>query len=226
MSESRNSASVPEADAPTPDDDAAARRRILDAAHAAFGEHGYERASMRTIAREAGLRAPAHLYVHFPSKEELYREVIAELAEPVREVAISDAALSRSPERALATIARTYLRLYDDPQVVRATRLWLSEAMTNPERASETIEATGLPVVRLVEGYLDWQVKKGTLYTPDVRATALWFVWQLLSWVQLREFLPSLHARLPDLDDYVEMVVDHVVFGLRRRPDGSPLPRD
>ena len=48
------------------------RARIIDAALKVFGEEGYERASTRQIAREAGVMPPALQY-YFDSKEGLHR---------------------------------------------------------------------------------------------------------------------------------------------------------
>jgi AcrR family transcriptional regulator len=67
------------------------RARIIQAALKVFGEEGYERASTRLIAREAGIQPPALQY-YFDSKEGLNRacaEFIAEqamafLSEPLR----------------------------------------------------------------------------------------------------------------------------------------------
>jgi TetR/AcrR family transcriptional repressor of mexJK operon len=54
------------------------RERVLRAATAAFTLDGY-RASIDRIARRAGV-AKQTVYSHFPSKEELFKEVVRELA--------------------------------------------------------------------------------------------------------------------------------------------------
>lgn len=56
---------------------AATRREILDAAMVHFAERGYDRASVREIARRAGI-TQAGLIHHFATKEELYLAVLAE----------------------------------------------------------------------------------------------------------------------------------------------------
>jgi AcrR family transcriptional regulator len=56
------------------------RQRILDAAIAVFERDGFPRASMSSIASEAGLSAGG-LYVHFASKEELFLASFAALVE-------------------------------------------------------------------------------------------------------------------------------------------------
>lgn len=54
------------------------RRRLLDAASRLFGEYGYERVSVRSIAQEVGCSQMA-MYRHFPDKEALIRHLCTEL---------------------------------------------------------------------------------------------------------------------------------------------------
>src|SRR3954447_20271227 len=54
---------------------ARSRERVLAAAMTAFGERGYEGASMSAIAREAGVTKSV-IYDHFPSKAELHKALI------------------------------------------------------------------------------------------------------------------------------------------------------
>jgi TetR/AcrR family transcriptional regulator len=56
------------------------RERILEAAASEFAEHGYEGASTRNVAIQAGVRHPLVVY-HFKSKEGLWRAVLTSLNE-------------------------------------------------------------------------------------------------------------------------------------------------
>ncbi len=81
------------------------RARIIAAAFKVFGEEGYERASTRQIAREAGLTPPVLQY-HFDSKEGLHRacaeHIIAATAHllPVARESAEAALASGEPQRA------------------------------------------------------------------------------------------------------------------------------
>jgi TetR/AcrR family transcriptional regulator len=55
-----------------------ARMRIIETAISAFGSHGYEGASIRSIAKEAGTSLARLLY-HFRSKRELWQETFNSL---------------------------------------------------------------------------------------------------------------------------------------------------
>ncbi|MGZ9713046.1 TetR/AcrR family transcriptional regulator [Glaciimonas sp. GNP009] len=51
--------------------------QILDIARRLFGEHGYDRTSLRDIAEAAGITKAA-LYYHFPDKDALFKKVVIE----------------------------------------------------------------------------------------------------------------------------------------------------
>jgi AcrR family transcriptional regulator len=51
------------------------RDKIMDAARAIFATEGYDAVSMRRIAEQIEY-SPAAIYVHFPDKESLFREVV------------------------------------------------------------------------------------------------------------------------------------------------------
>ncbi|MEW9532073.1 ScbR family autoregulator-binding transcription factor [Microbispora sp. NPDC049125] len=69
------------------------RSAILDAAATVFDEHGYAAASLSDIISQAGVTKGA-LYFHFPSKEELARELIdAQFQVGALPVAVTDAGM-------------------------------------------------------------------------------------------------------------------------------------
>jgi AcrR family transcriptional regulator len=72
---------------------------ILDAAAAMFGEQGYERASVDAIAERAGVSKPT-IYSHFGTKEQLFRDSIAEAAAQIKEETMAAVlALDVRPDR-------------------------------------------------------------------------------------------------------------------------------
>ena len=79
------------------------RRAILDAGMRVFAEHGYERASMREIARAAGITTPV-IYDHFPSKRELQIAVLEEQEAELRAHQGRERGLEPGPELARALI--------------------------------------------------------------------------------------------------------------------------
>jgi AcrR family transcriptional regulator len=83
---------------------AASRRRLLTAARATFVRLGYERATIRDIAQEAGV-AQGLLYNYFRGKDDLLREVFRQGAGDVAE-AFQAGAVEGTPEEQLARVIR------------------------------------------------------------------------------------------------------------------------
>ena len=120
--------------------------RILDAAEAVFAERGYESASLREIARRAGLQQPG-LYNHFSSKRDLYAAVL-------------DRALQPMADAMAASLAS------DDPGKARAG---LPAVMTDlllerPEMAAlfqQALHGASSPGQELMRSWLDRLISQG-----------------------------------------------------------------
>lgn len=63
------------------------RRRVLQAAQAAFGLYGFRRTSMADIAKAAGISRPA-LYLQFKNKEDIFRSLSAALQAQANRAAV------------------------------------------------------------------------------------------------------------------------------------------
>jgi AcrR family transcriptional regulator len=114
---------------------AATAQRILDAARAEFGEHGLEAATIRAIARRAGVD-PSLVMQHYGSKAALFAVAI-ELgeAEPGEVAAhlhdVLDVRLAALPPETRALV-RSMLTA---PEAADAMRAFLNERVANLSRA-------------------------------------------------------------------------------------------
>ena len=87
------------------------RTAILSAARAVFGESGYDRASIRRIARDAGVD-PALVHHYFGTKDELFRAVVKTPVDPATILPkIFTEPVEDIPERLL----RTFLSAWESP---------------------------------------------------------------------------------------------------------------
>lgn len=125
------------------------RGRVLDAARKLFMEQGYEAATIRAIAKRAGV-APGSVFTTFASKAELLMEIIfiryAAAAEEVRRVA---AAAGPDPRQRLLAAARTsYAVDLKEPRLLAETLsaswVWSGDA----ERESRRRLAPLLELIR------------------------------------------------------------------------------
>lgn len=108
-----------------------ARDAILAAARALFADAGYERASIRAIARRAGVD-PALVHHYFGTKDEL---LIAAIHLPVDPTGIFADAF-REPEHVGETLIRSILELWETPEVRDRVVALLRAAVTHPGAAA------------------------------------------------------------------------------------------
>ena len=105
------------------------RLRILEAASAAFAEHGYDGVSLNELIRQSGITKGA-FYFHFPSRDALalaafrhkQEQLVSQIAEAVDEHA--------PPLERLATLLRERARLLErDPTLFVVVRLGIELTM-------------------------------------------------------------------------------------------------
>src|ERR671920_2526548 len=85
------------------------RAQILEAAFEEFSAKGFKGATIKSIARTAGLHSPALIYWYFPDKEALFREVLGSRIPIVRAVTGSTDLMNLPPEELLPRIGHAYL---------------------------------------------------------------------------------------------------------------------
>lgn len=116
-------------------DETPARRRILDAAFAAFMENGYAETSTLEIATRARV-SKRELYALVGSKQEMLKACIGERAKRLQAPAdLPEPRDRESLTRALVAFGTQLLREITDPTVIAVFRLAIAEAMRAPEVA-------------------------------------------------------------------------------------------
>jgi TetR/AcrR family transcriptional repressor of mexJK operon len=152
------------------------RRQILEGARAAFGELGYERASVDDISARAGV-SKATVYHHFDDKRALFLACFSEEADELREE------LRRSlgePQGDLAAslqrVGEKLVRVLTSPAFVSLYRRTAAEAGRSPE-LGQTLFARGPEVVyaALAEWLRRWEAR-GALRLGDARSAAVQLV--------------------------------------------------
>jgi TetR/AcrR family transcriptional regulator len=122
-----------------------------------FAERGFHRATIKEIAREAGIKSPALIYWYFEDKDDLFRAALMESSPLARLAADPASLMDRPPEEVLPMLARAHLDSFDDPAVVRLLRLSLSESALNPGTSSGFIQGLQKMVLGFFVAYLERQ---------------------------------------------------------------------
>jgi AcrR family transcriptional regulator len=149
------------------------RERILDAAFHAFSTRGYRDTAVDDIAGAAET-SKGGVYFHFPTKEAIFRELMATTADKLvskveRAVARETEPVAKA-EAALRTVLETFAGhrtmarlLFLD--TIGAGRVFQQETNALHDRFS-----------RLIQGYLDEAVETGAIPPLDTRITSIaWF---------------------------------------------------
>lgn len=147
---------------------AARRNQILDAATRVFAEKGFHRATVKDIARAAGI-ADGTIYTYFPSKT----EVLLGLLNRLNQSAERAHHFEFAGEMDLRTFFATYLRqrlalFWPNAEVFQAV---LPEMLSNAELRETYYQQVVLPTIALAEGFFESLIAAGALRPVDVPLT-------------------------------------------------------
>jgi AcrR family transcriptional regulator len=191
------------------------RGRILGAAFEEFAAKGFKGATIKSIARAAGLQSPALIYHYFPDKEALFREVLEAQIPVLRTVRDPAGLMDLPPEEVLPTIARRYLSTFDNPVVQRMVRLMVGEAMRRPEISDLVGNAVIKRVLGFLKKYLARQVELGRLRPHDVRSSARAFMGMMLPQAGGKLIFPVIREDGLTDEEHVENATRIFLEGLR-----------
>jgi AcrR family transcriptional regulator len=141
-------------------------KQILDAALAVFAEHGLAGARLEDIARRAGL-SKGTIYLYFPNKEELFREVIRTSVIAFIEQAEEFFASAQSPVVALEKWMEGYWTWLRSPVFPVMHRLVTSELRNFPDVAAFYAKEVVERAQRLVRGILQRGMETGDFREMD-----------------------------------------------------------
>jgi len=112
--------------------DSGTREAILEAARARFAEHGYDGATIRGIAADAGVD-PALVHHFYGAKERLFAEALRFPAIPSE---ILDQVAQAEADRLGETFVRTVLQVWESPETRDRSIALLRSAVTNEQAAA------------------------------------------------------------------------------------------
>lgn len=165
------------------------RRAVLDAAAPVFGDVGYERASIDTVAAAAGVSKPT-IYAYFGSKELLFRETMTDVAKQLNEASLEALRhLDVHPDRwrtSLRELAYAMTACQRSGCTASLSRLVQAESRRDPEVFRLVRRAGYEPVMEALAGKLAILGNAGLLALRDPDLAA-------------RHFIALTQAALPEL---------------------------
>lgn len=155
------------------DQDYEVRDRILRTAGLLFGQSGYHDTSLNQIADEVGIRGPSLLY-HFPSKRDLYNEIVRRVQEELAEVLEKALAFEGSATERLdaAVIAMANFEAKRRSLI----RVITSELLGPGRLGAEVVAEIGPPVLDRVEETIRAQASPPLPEKAPVRTVLMYIV--------------------------------------------------
>jgi AcrR family transcriptional regulator len=178
---------------------AARRGQILDAATRVFARKGFNRATIRDVARDAGV-SDGTIYNYFANKTDLLFGLLDRLNDTERR----QASLTQVVEPSLTGFFRAYLRerveaLWSNADLLRAV---LPELLANPELRARYYDEVIAPTMALGEGAIQALASGGRLRDLDAALTTRVLAGSLLGLMVLQllgdETLAARWREIPD----------------------------
>ncbi|WP_405778245.1 TetR family transcriptional regulator [Streptomyces sp. NBC_00859] len=174
-------------------DGGGARRRILESARTEFSERGYDKTSVRGIAKAAGVDA-ALVHHYFGTKDEVFEAAIEVAMDPVQLVA---SLLDAGPEHIGEQLARSFLGIWENP-ATRAPLLAIMRSALTHEAAANVVR--GFVFQRVLERVA------ADLDVPDPQFRAELAASHMLGVAMMRYVLRVEPLASADVDAIVTMV--------------------
>src|SRR5690606_7778816 len=151
------------------------RQKVLDAARTLFAERGYDAATIRDIAKGAGMSTGA-VFANFQDKAELFEAVFAEEMEGLLADIRGAATEGRVLDRLSSGLTAGYHRSLDHLPLMQAmvARSWFQ-----PEDADQRSRAFVRPLVEAVAEVLQGGVREGELRQDVDVALVSRLVWDV-----------------------------------------------
>src|SRR6478672_12642749 len=184
-------------------------RQIVDAALAVFGERGLASARLEDIAKRAGV-SKGTIYLYFPNKEELFREVIRHTVIACLDDAERDFAASPNmrPSEAVRRYITGWWKFFRTADYQIVQRLVNSEIAHFPDLARFYADEVVMRSHNLSTQLVQRAIDAGEFRQVDARAAARMASAMLRShaqWCHFRNHFPDLS---PDDDTVLAQILD------------------
>ncbi len=190
---------------------AARRNQILDAATTVFADKGFERSTIKDIARSAGI-ADGTIYLYFENKTALLLGVLGRLNESDQplEPFVSTADLD------IDTFFRSALRQrlqFFSPQGLQIAKIVLSEILVNTELRTLYYEKVIAPTFEFADQFLQQLIDEGRIRPFDVQLLMRSLIGTVLGLLMLRLIGDS--TVVSQWDQLPDLIADMVLKGIQ-----------
>lgn len=197
------------------------RKMILAAAATVFAQKGYQRATVKEIAEQAGISAGT-IYLYFKDKRELLLRIAEALVRAMTQDLLIQVPRDNDPAFLQQLLRERFITIDQNWAFFRvlAAEMWTDAALR-----SQYLSQVITPTVSAVEDYLRARIAEGQVRpcNPQVVATAL--VGSVLIFAMLAEVAPENPPTKTQRETLVQELADFFLYGViaapQRKADGA-----
>jgi AcrR family transcriptional regulator len=178
-----------------------------------FAQKGFDRATNKDIAREAGI-TPGLIYHYFASKQALLQAII-EQGSPVQSVrSISPQLLTEPPEILLRLVLQQMLEIAESKQFLRLVSVFLPELLHNRNPSLVSLD-TIHEATQFLTDYLAAKMESGALRQADPALVAQTIMATVTGFVVRRQVMRDPQALQYTHEQIIDSVINTTLNGLR-----------
>lgn len=190
----------------------ARRNLIIDAAIQVISDSGFERTTIKQIARQAGI-ADGTIYNYFKNKEAILHAIVARITE----AEVRDIHFAEAQQMDFSTFVKTYVqhRAQELEESIGILKAILPETMTRDDIATNVYETVYEPAFQQAENYIQHLMDTGRLRKGNAKMLARVFASPLLGIVMLR-LIGDTHVT-QHWEEYTQAIID-LLLTLEQQP--------
>lgn len=178
------------------------RQAIVEAAIAEFRTSGFESTSMDKIAATAGV-SKRTVYNHFPSKDELFAQILHELWCSIGALQPPPYAPARPLRQQLLDLLSKKMEMLQDGYFLDLARVAIAEAIHSPERAQEMVARLNVKEEAVTSWLRAAQADGKLLHAGDAELASQMLQGQLKTFA----FWPQVTMNQPPLSEDMQRTV-------------------
>jgi AcrR family transcriptional regulator len=191
------------------------RQQIIDGALQVFASKGFEKATNKDIAAEAGIGSPGLIYHYFKDKGDLFQQVVEQRLPVLQLLTHSEEdIMSKPPQDALTIFGTAFLKVLENPTSIALMKLLFGEACRQPGIAQMINTIGPSRSISFLTRYLEKQISAGVLKPMNSAAAARCFIGPFIAYIVTRELFLQPDAQKINSDTMVATAVAVFLQGM------------
>jgi AcrR family transcriptional regulator len=192
------------------------QEQIVQAAVEVFSRYGFRGATVRRLARQAGV-SEAMIYYHFPSKEALYDAILQKKIDASRHLFFpEEAARAKQDQRVLETVVGNFL--HQQSRDSTFMRMLLFSALEHHALAPKFVQGPLQDFFNFLSSYLENRMQDGVFKSMDSQIAARLFMGMVIYFTLLREIFQDPKIQAVDFGELTSNIVNLFRSGIECIP--------